>query len=82
MGSENHEEEIYYIDFFFLFWGVLYIGTTCDGEAIMHLLWLPVVDEDSLLPIIRSLLRLLLAKMTPHQLGQQEMACSFPKVSI
>lgn len=48
----------------------------------MHLLWLPVVDEDSLLPIIRSLLRLLLAKMTLHQLGQQEMACSFPKVSI
>lgn len=71
-----------YIDFFPSPRFVLYIGMGCNGEAIMHLLWLPVVDGDSFLPIIESLFGLLLAKMTLHQLGQQEVACCFPKVSI
>lgn len=52
-----------------------------NGEAIMHLLWLPVVDEESSLPILQLLFGLLLAKMTLNLSGQRE-AFSFSKASI
>lgn len=41
-----------------------------NGEAIMHPLWLPVVDEESSLPILQLLFGLLLAKMTLNLSGQ------------
>lgn len=75
MGSESHEEEIYYTLF------VLYLSMKGNGEAIMHPLWLPVVDEESSLPILQLLFGLLLAKMTLNLSGQRE-ASSFSKASI
>lgn len=67
--------------FSFFFFSALYLSMKGNGEAVMHLLWLHVVDEESALPIMHLLFGLLLAEITPNLSGQQE-ASSFPKASI
>lgn len=55
-----------------LFFFVLYLSMKANGIAIIHLVWLHVVDEESSLPIMQLLFGLLLAEITPKLSGQQE----------
>lgn len=55
-----------------LFFFVLYLSMKANGIAIIHLVWLQVVDEESSLPIMQLLFGLLLAEITPKLSGQQE----------